>query len=337
MSTSDSSCKDGASKSNYDDDVCEVMGKLSAADNKDGNGVSVISVCANCGKEDNNLKSCTACKMVKYCNRECQIAHRPMHKKECRRLAAELHDEKLFKQPPSLHGDCPICFMRIPTLITGKKHMTCCGKVICSGCMHAPVYDSQGNEVDNEKCPFCRTPFPESDEEDIKRTKKRVEANDAVALFNRGNYYRDGRNGFLQSHTKAIELFHRAGELGYSESYNNIGYAYDNGEGVEIDEEKANHYYELAAMGGDADARYNLGNREVVAGNMDRAIKHHMIAVGSGDNDSLDMIKKLYSTGDATKEDYTEALRAYQAYLVEIKSDARDKAAAFSSERYRYY
>ena len=48
-----------------------------------------ISTCANCGKggegdDDIQLKTCTACKMVKYCSRECQIAHRPQLKKECK-------------------------------------------------------------------------------------------------------------------------------------------------------------------------------------------------------------------------------------------------------------
>ena len=51
---------------------------------------SSISVCAACGKADENLKACTACRLVKYCNRECQIAHRSKHKKECRKRAAEL-------------------------------------------------------------------------------------------------------------------------------------------------------------------------------------------------------------------------------------------------------
>ena len=40
-------------------------------------------------------------------------------------------------------------------------------------------------------------------------------------------------------------------------------------------------------------------------------------------------------TGHATKDDYAKALRAYQAYLAEIKSDQRDKAAAASAD-YRY-
>jgi len=68
---------------------------------------------------------------------------------------AELHDEQLFKQPPLLYGDCPICFLRMPTHRAGVRYMPCCGKAICSGCIYAPVYDDQGNKVD-KKCPFCR-------------------------------------------------------------------------------------------------------------------------------------------------------------------------------------
>ena len=58
--------------------------------------------CANCGKGEegaNSLKVCTACKMVKYCNVACQKAHRPQHKKECKKRAAELRVESLFKLP----------------------------------------------------------------------------------------------------------------------------------------------------------------------------------------------------------------------------------------------
>ena len=133
-----------------------------------------------------------------------------------------------------------------------------------------------------------------------------------------------------------LELWHRAGDLGHVEAYTNIGYAYSNGEGVEVDAEKATHYYELAAMGGNAQARYNLGIDEARAGNMDKSLKHFMISVRSGYADSLRCIQKLYSDGDATKEDYAKGLQSYQAYLGEIKSPQRDKAAQ-SNERYRYY
>jgi len=301
-----------------------------------------ISVCENCGKaeeESHKLKACTACKMVKYCNRECQIAHRPQHKKECKRRAAELYDIELFKQPPSQHGDCPICFLRLPLLETGRTYYACCGKVICSGCTYAPVYDNQGNEVDNEKCPFCRTSTPRSIEEQIKRTTNRVEMNDAQAMINLSCDYRDGakgRRGYPQDYTKALELYHRAAELGNAGAYCNIGLAYNNGEGVEVDKKKARYYYELAAMKGHTRARHNLGCLEGRAGNIDQAMRHFTIAARNGCNDSLNKIQQTYSNGHATKEDYTKALQSYQTYLGEIKSRQRDEAAA-ADEQNRYY
>ena len=63
-------------------------------------------------------------------------------------------------------------------------------------------------------------------------------------------------------------------------------YAYYFGEGVERDEKKANRYHDLAAISGDVAARHNLGYAEFHAGNWERAIKHFMISVGGGENDS---------------------------------------------------
>jgi len=337
MSTSDN-CKDGASKSN-NDDVCEVndmLQKLSTADDKDNE----VSICANCGKEGaNNI--CNKCKMVRYCNAACKKKHRHKHKKDCEehiRLAAEhaaeLYDIVLFKQPPPPLEDCPICFLRIPLLLTGWRYYACCGKVICGGCCYAPVYDNQGNEVDNQKCPFCRTPTP-TVEERIELEKKRVKAGDPIAIYNQGIYYKDGTRGYPQDYTKAIELWHRAAELDNALAYCNIGYAYNNGNGVEVDLKKALHYYELAAMMGNETARHNLGAKEADAGNWDKALKHWVISARGGNANSLSNIKQMYSDGYVSKEDYTEALQSYQEYLGEIKSDQRDKAAA-AQEDFRY-
>jgi len=315
------------------------------------------AMCANCGKEGAN-NTCNKCNQVKYCNAVCKKVHKKKHKKECEehvrlaakkhneelRIAAELHDEKLFEQPPPEYGDCPICFLRMPTLITGSRYQACCGKMICSGCFYAPVYDNQGNEIDSQKCAFCRTPTPTSDEESIRRLMKRVEAgdpeaidtNDPFAIYNSGSYYRDGLHGFPRDYTKALELWHRAAELGIARAYVNIGVAHYNGRGVEVDMKKATHYYEVAAIGGCVNARRYLGNMEKNRGNMERALKHFMIAVRGGDTNSLKEIKELYSNGHATKEDYTKALQLYQEYLGEIKTDQRDKAAA-AEEECRYY
>ena len=341
MSTSDS-CKEGSSKSNLSDGICEMNDRLQNMSTVDNDDI-VVSVCANCGKEGSDVNNiCNKCKQVKYCNAACKKKHRHKHKKDCEehiRLAAEqaakLHDKKLFEQQPPPSEDCPICFMRMPTLKSGRKYMSCCGKEICSGCMHAPLFDNQGNKVDGRKCPFCRTPVP-NEEEMIKRMMKRMEASDAQAIYSLGCNYRDRLYDFSQDHTKALEFFRRSGELGYAESYTNIGYAYSQGKGVEVDKKKAMHYYELAAMRGDTVSRHNLGNNERRAGNIDRALKHHMIAVKDGDNDSLNEIKELYSNEQASKEDYKKALQSYQEYLGEIKSKQRDEAAA-ADDKYRYY
>ena len=79
-------------------------------------------------------------------------------------------------------------------------------------------------------------------------------------------------------------------------------------------------------MKGDETARHNLGVDEAKAGNLDRAVKHFMIAAESGHAGSLKKIKELYPYGCVTKEDYTKALQAYQEYLREIKSVQRVKA-----------
>ena len=143
-----------------------------------------------------------------------------------------------------------------------------------------------------------------------------------------GNYYENGEFGFPQSYTKALALWHRAAELGNTAAYYNIGNAFCYGKGVEVDRKKARHYWEIAAIGGSAFSRGNLGFAEALAGNFDRALKHYTIAVGSGHSECLEKIKELYRCGRVTKEDYRKALAAYQVYLDEIKSTQRDEAAA---------
>ena len=285
--------------------------------------VVITNICANCGKEGGDVtNTCNKCKMVKYCNAACKKKHRSKHKKACDRRITELHDEELFAIPPK--EDCQICFMRIPILRTGRKRHTCCGKMICSGCVHA-VRMRDGDGI----CPFCRAPASTSDEEVITRTKRRADDCDAEAIYSLGVYYSNGEYGFTQNHAKAFELWNRAAELGSTDAYYNIGCVYLRGTGVEVDKKKANHFWELAAMRGVCQARFNLGVHEFKKGNVKRAIKHYMIAAES-DYNALEAIQTLHHFGKATKEEYSQALRSYQAYLGEIKSRQRDEAAAFS-------
>ena len=83
--------------------------------------------CAACGKGGDDLKGCTACKLVKYCNASCQRVHWPKHKKECKKRAAELHDEALFKQHPP-RDECDICMLTLPLLAAEQKYHHVVGK-----------------------------------------------------------------------------------------------------------------------------------------------------------------------------------------------------------------
>jgi len=295
--------------------------------------------CDNCGKEGAK-NTCNKCKMVKYCNAACKKKHKSKHKKACERRVAELRDIELFKQPPQKEDDCPICFIRLPLLGSGKKYKSCCGKVICSGCIHAVIIRDT-TETAVPLCPFCRVAMFREDETDggkriIQQIMKRVDAGDAEAINNLGFYYSQGMYGLPRDFDKALELRLQAAELGHKNAYYNIGNAYLCGRGVDEDMMKAIHYWELAAMKGDAVARHILGAVEERVGNKERALKHFMLAEKEdGYSDSLKEVQDFYSKGYVSKDVYIEALRAYQKYLNEVKSSQRDEAAA-AREDYKY-
>ena len=283
------------------------------------------SVCANCDKGEEcsgDLKSCTACQMVKYCNRDCQIAHRPQHKKACKKRATELFDKKLFKEHPP-REDCPICFLPLPLDLGQSAFESCCGKLICSGCTHS-MRETGGENM--MLCPFCKTPNAESDEEEVRRTEKLMERGDAHAFNQLARYYDDGTMGLPQDQAKANELYLKAGELGHAEAYYNLGCSYRTGDGVEIDTKKAKQYWELAAMNGSEQARHNLGCMERQTGNDQRVKKHFLLAARAGHKGSLENIKQGFMKGLVTKEEYANTLREYQKSRDEMKSEARDKA-----------
>jgi len=124
-----------------------------------------------------------------------QKAHWKQHQKACKKRAAELHEEKLFRKHDGHHqGDCPICFLPQPL---DPSHQTisqsCCGKFMCIGCDFSSRYGSMMHQL----CPFCRTPAPTTDEDFFRRAHKRMEAGDACAYYIIGLYYREGGEGYL--------------------------------------------------------------------------------------------------------------------------------------------
>lgn len=110
-----------------------------------------------------------------------------------------------------------------------------------------------------------------------------------------------GTMGLSKDPQKAMELLHRAAEMGAIGAHQNLGFAYCHGKDVEKNLTKAVYHYQIAAVGGITIARYeyliilyyyicvckvshpqsclclprhNLGCLECQAGNVSRGMKH---------------------------------------------------------------
>ena len=166
---------------------------MSAKKNAELEAGAEMMCCSSCGivgGDDVKLMKCTACHLVRYCSVKCQKDHRPEHKRACKKRAAELRDGLLFKQPEGSHlGDCPICDLPIPIPksqdTVGYTTFRCCSKIVCNGCVLA----NNLREIEARlapSCPFCRHPTLKTKAEMDLLTKKRIEANDPVALDEEG-------------------------------------------------------------------------------------------------------------------------------------------------------
>jgi hypothetical protein len=132
--------------------------------------------------------------------------------------------EALFKDPPAKE-DCPICFLPIPTKLVfcillppatissvpindfaiankgvlekgPELYYPCCGKSICKGCLYS--FCGTGN---TGKCPFCNSDRASTTEGELE-IRRRVEANDPVAMWMLAIQYHKGIDGVQQDHTK---------------------------------------------------------------------------------------------------------------------------------------
>ena len=238
-----------------------------------------------------------------------------------------ISDDKLFADPPPKE-DCPICMLPMPHANGGicnvfKTYMPCCGKTLCSGCMNGVQEEIKKGNM-KRWCAYCRLPLPRSENESIKRIKKRIKLNDAEAFNELGNIHRCMDTS--QDWSKALKLYSQAANLGLTEAHVSIGYAYQGGNGCDVDKIKAMYHMEVAAIGGHVVARYGLAWAEEEKGNMKLAMKHYMIAAKSGFDAALKAVGLGYKAGYVTKDEYASALRAHKDTRDEMKSDQRTKA-----------
>ena len=302
----------------------------------------MTALCASCGiaeVDEIKLKECDDCDLVRYCSDECQTEHKTEHTEACKKRAAELRDELLFKQPESSHfGDCPICCIPLSLDIRKSPINECCSKVICNGCSHAHRRRAWEKRLE-QSCPFCREPVPNTEKESAKLRMKRVKANDPVAIRQEG-VMRYNKGEYIKAY------YTKAAELGDAEAHYQLSILYQSGKGVEKDEGKKIYHLEEAAIAGHPFARYVLGvcewRRFRVENNRndERAVKHWIIAARQGDGNSIKELMKIFKHGQKydfeyiSKEDLAAALRAHKTVVDATKSPQRDTAEEFYNSDY---
>jgi TPR repeat protein len=149
----------------------------------------------------------------------------------------------------------------------------------------------------------------------------RIKKNCPAAMCQMGEMCR--REGDYES---ALKYLTKATDLGDALAHYNLSILYHNGQGVDKDEKKEVYHLEEASIAGIPEARHNLGLIELDNGSTERAKKHFIISANLGHDESLTALRILYADGHATKEDYADALRAYQAAVDATKSPERDEA-----------
>ena len=333
--------------------VADQLGTMSIRDDNKERSTSFMAqkFCSACGTTDGTLKQCAACLCVFYCGRKCQLDHRAVHKKDCKRIKKIL--EKRGSQyveraepldplneddlPPT--EECPICMLPLPPQTSWHSLMSCCGKTICAGCAHEEKYVTLMEQTRNSatelihwdsKCAFCRAPTPDGEVDIFKRVMER--ADDVESIYYVGEQYMKG-SLVPRDYAKGVELFTRAANLGDGEACYELGWLYLEGKyGVSCDKAKAMLYFKRAAQKGYIEALMDLGDFEYQDNNVRAAMKHWRIAAARGDENSVTKLIGCFELEKLLHSDLSWCLQAKDKVFIETKSEQRTEYEKYKKE-----
>ena len=136
---------------------------------------------------------------------------------------------------------------------------------------------------------------------------------DAIAAHGRGDY------------AQTLKILRPLAAQGYAFAQSNIGYMYENGQGVTQDYQEALKWYRLAATQGYATAQNNIGGMyasgQGVTQDYKEAGKWFRLAAAQGIASAQYNIGVMYRTGQGATQDYQEALKWFR--LAAAQGDVR--------------
>jgi TPR repeat protein len=257
-------------------------------------------------------------------------------------------DDQLFAVPPP-NENCVICTLILPNPNTAKMYMSCCGKIICTGCIH-----QWENAERHDNCVFCRAPSirtnenQTADEIAMERLHKRInEHNDPNALYYAGVVYRRGLHGVGQNdenRERGYQYYLRAARLGSKDAFRALGDIWaavpvgsvvgsvDGSVVGSVAQEPqapliSKLFYKHAAIRGQVKARYLLAMRELRDENFERCIQHLRIACIGGSTRAMKFLRLLHERGRPVPQELlTEADQHHRTFLASVRSEQRAHA-----------
>jgi len=251
--------------------------------------------------------------------------------------AAKKEDPEMWEsQPPT--KDCPVCLVPLPLANDQATYWPCCGMRVCNACEAETVralYITNRKRKDKKlppigpTCAFCRQAEFSTDSEVIKMYEERVDKGDLEAMVVLALKHRTGENGLARDEAKALELLHRAADLGSQDALGKLGQCFFNGElGVIEDKKKGMAYLEDATKKGNVFCRFNIGVLEEENQQHGLAMRHYKLAAAAGEENSMKRLRKYFSLGKFSEAELEETLRAHKEKCDEMNSEERERYEA---------
>jgi uncharacterized protein len=135
-----------------------------------------------------------------------------------------------------------------------------------------------------------------ADAADLEKLRSQAEAGDAKAQFELGRAYQEG-TGVQQNDELAVEWYRKSADHDYAKAQNSLGVMYARGLGVNQDKAEAFRWYKKAAKQGLPEACFNVAisyyNGDGVAEDMSLAYAWMLLAKDSGDVQTDDALKRI--------------------------------------------
>ena len=264
--------------------------------------------------------------------------------------------------PPSIpipdpQVECVLCCHPLPLKLAESLYKSCCGKMICMGCILAqqrvlvigtdvklPLKGSKEEEQEfmgighserTSVCPFCNAKDVfDDDTESLKRLYTRIDKyNDPKAMKMLGLYYMKGERGLPKNLKRGEELLKRSYDLGNPEAAFKLSFLHstrlvDNAHEPSPfrDEARMLKYLEEGARRGNAACMIDLGARAAQSGDHEEAVRQYMIAACSGRDEAMQNLMTYYRPplSAISNDDFATTLRAHKVANDTRKSVPRD-------------